>query len=183
MDQPSRQRARGIRTIGRLTIPSLDDVLLAQWPSGAMPGQRQDVAIASEWDAPSSGRSAADAGQPEQTPASLQRLISRYADQQRAMIHRILEAMDAELERRERLTLPFESPSPALDAIQSELDLASARCLLPPGDIETLRSLAATLGESVARLWALIDLYRAGHITEDELRDRRDLVLQRIETT
>jgi hypothetical protein len=179
MDQPSRQRARGIRTIGRLTMPQSDDVLLAQWPSPADPAQlRRDVAISSAWCRPvPASLPSSRISEPAADVPDVQFLLAQYEDHQLIVIRRILETIDAELESRDSLSLAFEPPSISLEVILCALDQAVRHGDLSSEDAGPIRAHALRLGESIARLWALVDLHRSGHISKAELRQKRDLVL------
>ncbi len=179
MDDPSRQRARGIRTIGRLPVPQSDDILLAQWPLPADPGcKRQDVAISSEWRPVSRLRTAHHAaGRSSGDLTSADQLFDSYEHHQQQVIHRLLEAIDAELKHQEPLSLAYEPPAIPLEEVLSALDQAIKLGDLSSTSTDLLRIRALRLGETVARLWALVDLHRSGHITRDELRQKRDLVV------
>ncbi|CAN5857902.1 hypothetical protein BH20CHL4_BH20CHL4_14350 [soil metagenome] len=181
MDQPSRQRARGIRTIGRLSMPQTDDVLLAQWPMPADPGhQHQDVAISNEWRRSSqalipSSRYAQTAGE----LADFEHLVTQYEDHQNRVIHRLVETIAAELESGDSLCPAYEPPTIPLESVIAAVDQAVKAGDLSSAAADPIRVRALFLGESVARLWALVDLHRNGHITRSELRQKRDLVVGR----
>jgi hypothetical protein len=176
MDQTSRQRTRGIRTIGRLSAPS-DDLLLAQWPTPVDPAlQRQDIAISSEW------RRAPQPPVPaSHTPGAaeignFEYLVAQYEDHQQRVIHRLLQTIDAELDERDALPLAFDPPPVPLDTVLAALEQAGKFGDLETDSVTAARAKLLRLGESVARLWALVDLHRCGHITTGELRRKRDLV-------
>jgi hypothetical protein len=179
MDQTSRHRARGIRTIGRLPALPSDDLLLAQWPAPTGPAyQRQDIAIASEWRRPALPPSPAVRAPATGELGNFEYLVAQYEEHQQRVIDRLLQTIDAELAERDALPLAFDPPPAPLDTVLAALDQAVRYGDLSAGDVEAARTRLLRLGESVARLWALVDLHRSGHITQFELRQKRDLVIE-----
>jgi hypothetical protein len=176
MDQTSRQRTRGIRTIGRLSAPA-DDLLLAQWPTPVdLALQRQDIAISSEWRRSSQLAEPAPRASGAAEIGNFEYLVAQYEDHQQRVIDRLLQTIDAELDGRDPLPLAFDPPSAPLDTVLAALDQAGKYGDLDADSVITIRSRLRRLGESVARLWALVDLHRCGLITCTELRRKRDLV-------
>jgi hypothetical protein len=179
MDQTSRHRARGIRTIGRLPSLPSDDLLLAQWPAPAGPAhQRQDIAISSAWSRPALPPTPATRTPGAGELGNFEYLVAQYEDHQQRVIQRLLETIDAEIDERDTLPLAFDPPPAALDTVLAALDQAIRYGDLSGADVESTRARLLRLGESVARLWALVDLHRSGHITRNELRQKRDLVIE-----
>jgi len=178
MDQPSRQRARGIRTIGRLSVPQSDDVLLAQWPTPANPEhQRQDAAISSGWHRSTQPLMRSSRLSNTAEPVDFEFIVAQYEDHQHQVILRLLQAIEAELDSGDSLSLAYEPPSVPLESVLAALDQAVKFEDLSPATADPLRNRALRLGESVARLWALIDLHRGGHIDITELRQKRDSMI------
>lgn len=176
MDQHARFRTRGIRTIGKLSTPADDDILLAQWPQPMSPAlQRQDVAISSDWQSRQSLPIGRNSHQVQENPVAL---FDAYDQHQRYALQRLLEAIDAEVEGREAEPLVFEPPT----LLPQELLMVVRRCrsdgrLSPDLAAEMERRVIAS-GEWVVRCWALIELYRADLITVDELRSKRASIEQ-----
>jgi hypothetical protein len=182
MDQQSRRHVRGVRTIGRLSSPQLDDVLLAQWATPVeLRRQRQDVAIASEWRLGSPPQAATQARRASGDGSAALRLFDQYESHQLRIAKRLLDAIDAELASGELATPVFEPAAIPQEEVLAAIDQARALDDLPAslaGEL-TVRAIAAA--ECAARLWALIELYRAGHITAAELRAKRQQLEREID--
>ncbi len=173
MDQHARQRSRGIRTIGRLASSSDDDILLAQWPQpGDTALQRQDVAVASEW----AGRSTAAAGRSLREQVDPVGLFDAYDRHQRFAIARLLEAIALEMSGESSGTLVFEAPTTSQHDLLSIIRVAKSRREITPTLACELEARTIAAGESVARLWGLVELYRGGMIEKSELHERSESI-------
>ncbi len=173
MDQPSRQRTRVIRTIGRITTTNVDDVLLAQWPTTiATDNRKNDVAISSAW-APAimpslralSPGHAFDQG-------DLLSQCKAYEAHQIRVVDRVRQSINDLLDGKQSGPTVHEPPPIALESLLEEMD----RSL--PNDRQTaeLRTRLAMLAEQVARLSAIAELHRAGLISTQELREKSDQI-------
>lgn len=169
MDQHARQRSRGIRTIGKLSSSIEDDILLAQWPQPGRPGlSQQDVAVASEW-VPRASAMPSRNFREQADPVSL---FDAYERHQRCAIDRLLEAISSELSDTAPSPLVFEAPSTSQhDLLRIIRGAESRRELSTPLALELERRVIAA-GETVARLWGLIELHRGGMIGKTELETR-----------
>ncbi|MGD9712343.1 MAG: hypothetical protein AB7V46_09790 [Thermomicrobiales bacterium] len=178
MDQHARQRSRGFRTMGRLAAPSSDDVVLAQWPQPPDTSfQRRDVAIASGW----SARSAIPPPRIHRDRVDPLSLFSAYDEHHRCVVRRLLEAVDQELQGGAPGALTFESPATSQADLLSCIAAAASDGDLPMLLASDLQSRTIAAGEAAARLWAIIELYRAGLLSPAELAEKKDIIISEID--
>ena len=173
MDQTARQRARVIRTIGRLSTANVDDVLLAQWPTSIFLSRPQnDVAISSEWSTtitPSLKSASPGAGTVQE---DFLKQCNAYEDHQTRVADRILRSIHDLLDGKQSGPTVHEPPPVSLEALLDEID----RSLPNDRPSAELRIRLAMLAEQVARLSAIAELHRAGLLTTQELRTKSDQI-------
>ncbi|CAN5643100.1 hypothetical protein BH23CHL5_BH23CHL5_11090 [soil metagenome] len=173
MDQTSRQRARVIRTIGRLSTTNVDDVLLAQWPTTISSSKPQnDVAISSEW--PTTITPSLRPVSPGEGLAQEDFLkqCNAYEEHQTRVADRILQSIHDLLDGKQSGPTVHEPPPVSLEALLDEID----RSLPNDRRSAELRTRLAMLAEQVARLSAIAELHRAGLLTVQELRKKSDQI-------
>jgi hypothetical protein len=180
MDEAPRTRSRSIRALGRLAPPKVEDVLLAQW--AGCPSDKallDDIALSTEW-----------AGKPESPAAFLnaaplpaahhKATLKAFENHLSESIKRLLETIDADINGGQRLPLSYEAPpvskAEALNSITA-LSIAGEMTVRRAGN---RRKKLNALSEASARLWALADLFRSGHITVEELCRKRDEIAEQI---
>ncbi|MCA9859841.1 MAG: hypothetical protein KC438_08970 [Thermomicrobiales bacterium] len=177
MDEAPRTRSRSIRALGRLAPPKVEDVLLAQW--AGCPSDKaflDDIALSTDWK-----------GQPESPAAFLESkqlpaahhkaALNAFESHLSASVRRLMEAIDADVNGYQQLPLAYEAPpvskDVAFDAITA-LSIAGEMTVRRAGN---RRKKLTALSEASARLWAVADLFRSGHITVEELCRKRDEIV------
>lgn len=174
MEDAPRTRSRSIRALGRLAPPKVEDVLLAQWVG--CPSDKallDDIALSTDW-----------AGQPESPAAFLEAIplpaahhkatLSAFEGHLSGSVKHLLQAIEADVSGGQQLPLSYESPPVSKEAAFDSITALSIAGEMTVRRAGNRRKKLTALSEASARLWVVADLYRAGHITADELCRKRD---------
>lgn len=180
MDEAPRTRSRSIRALGRLAPPKIEDVLLAQWAGG--PSDKallDDIALSTDW-----------AGTPESPCAFLQSTPMPAAHHKAVLkafechlsesVRRLMEAIEADVSGDERMPLSYEAPPITKDVAFDAITALSIAGEMTVRRARNRRKKLTDLTEASARLWVLADLFRAGHISVDELSRKRDEIASQL---
>lgn len=180
MDEAPRTRSRSIRAIGRLAPPKVEDVLLAQWAGG--PSDKaflDDIALSTDW----AGTTESPCAFFQSTPlppahhkATLKALECHLSES----VRRLMEAIDADVSGEQRMPLSYEAPPVTKDIAFDAITALSIAGEMTVRRARNRRKKLTTLSEASARLWVLADLFRAGHISVEELSRKRDEIAQQL---
>ena len=174
MEQAKRGRTRPIRTIGRLSERTNDDVLLAQWSSEEQESVlSQDVALDLTWQGvrPLERNRRSSHTNPE-TLTAVRASVLSFERHQLGVIARLRHAIEVIVHTEVSPSIVFESPPESLDGLLRRLDLMVSHGELSRQRGREISDRCRRTGECVARLHAVADLYRRGYLDKVEL-DRK----------
>lgn len=91
-----------------------------------------------------------------------------------------MEAIDADVSGEQRMPLSYEAPPVTKDIAFDAITALSIAGEMTVRRARNRRKKLTTLSEASARLWVLADLFRAGHISVEELSRKRDEIAQQL---
>lgn len=175
MNGQSRQPKRAVRTIGRLSRTPSEDVVLAHLPGfDQQESALQDQAIAHSWVAAPLFRTArSDRVSRIDSRSSLESSIRSYEHHQIRVIASVLDTIDRAVSGQSRPVATFDPPPMSLEALHEAINDLERSGELPAANADLARRRSRAYAETVARLSALVDLFKLNHLSAAELLGKR----------